>query len=61
MALVDVNFSEGEGQDFIVEVPAGSYVGSLADAVYTSDDAQYPVLEVPAQEGEGGNVFIITE
>lgn len=59
MALTDVNFSEGEGQDFLVEIPAAVHNGSVADVVYPSD-AQYLVNEIPAQEG-GGDVFIITE
>ncbi len=59
MALTDVNFSEGEGQDFIVEVPSAVHNGSFTDVVYPND-AQYLVSEIPAQEG-GGDVFIITE
>ncbi|MBP9710813.1 MAG: hypothetical protein KBD50_00900 [Candidatus Pacebacteria bacterium] len=60
MALTDVNFSEGEGQDFVVEVPSAVYTGTITDALFEPNSTQYPVNEIPAQEG-GSNVFIITE
>lgn len=60
MALVDVNFSQGEGQDFLVEVPSAVYSGTLTDALVEPGSTQYLVNEIPAQEG-GSNVFIITE
>lgn len=60
MALTDVNYSEGEGQDFLVEIPSAVHNGALTDTVIEADSAQYLVNEVPAQEG-GSNVFIITE
>lgn len=60
MALTDINFSKGEKQDFIVEIPSASYSGSLTDVLCGANDAQYLVNEIPAAEGEG-NVFIITE
>lgn len=59
MALTDVNFQEGEGQDFLIEVPSASYVGAVTDIVVEAGGAQYSVVEVP--EAEGGNVFIISE
>lgn len=59
MALTDVNFSEGEKQDFVVEVPSAAYAGTITDALFEPSSAQFPVNEIPAQEG--GNVFIITE
>lgn len=59
MALTDVNFSEGEKQDFLVEVPSAVYVGTITDALFESSSTQYPVNEIPEQEG--GNVFIISE
>ncbi len=59
MALTDVNFQEGEGQDYIVELPTASYSGTLSDISTETDSTQYSVLEVPATEG--GNIFIMSE
>jgi len=57
MALTDVNFQEGEGQDFLLELPVAVYSGALSDVVTEAQSAQYPVLEVPAQ----GRIFVISE
>ena len=59
MALTDVNFQEGEGQDYIVELPSVSYVGSLADVVVEAGGTQYPVAEIPA--AGGSRIFVISE
>lgn len=61
MALTDVHFSEGEGQDFLVEVPTGSYSGSFSDIVTEGDDREQFISEIPAAEGGGGNIFIMSE
>ncbi len=58
MALTDINFQEGEGQDFITEFPSVGYVGAMSDIVVESNGSQYPVLEIPAG---GGNIFIMSE
>ncbi len=60
MALEDINYQEGEGQDFIVEIPSAIYAGSVTDIVTESSSTQYLLLEVPAVTG-GGNVFIMSE
>lgn len=58
MALTDVNFQEGDGQDFILELPAVMYVGTISDVLVESNSIGYPVVELPAG---GGNVFIMSE
>lgn len=58
MALTDINFQEGEGQDFVVEIPAGSYSGSVTDIAVESSGSQFLLLEVPQQ---GGRIFVISE
>lgn len=58
MALNDVNFQEGDGQDFILELPNIVYSGSVGDIVIESKGIQYPVVEVPLA---GGNIFIMSE
>lgn len=57
MALTDVNFQEGEGQAFLVELPAASYSGVLNDVASEPDSAQYSVVEIPAP----GRIFVISE
>lgn len=55
MALDDINFQEGEGQDYLVEVPAGTLNAPL-DAL-VGQDGQALLAEIPAL----GNVFILSE
>ncbi len=63
MALTDVNFQEGEGQDIIVEMPFVARNGVLSDINVEANGAQYPVLETPliVGGGGGGNIFIMSE
>ncbi|MBP6884022.1 MAG: hypothetical protein KBC06_02215 [Candidatus Pacebacteria bacterium] len=61
MALEDVNFQEGEGQDFILEIPSAIYAGSVTDILTESGGIQFPVLEVPEVTGGGSNIFIMSE
>lgn len=60
MALDDVNFSEGDGQDFIVEIPTAVYSGSLADIALESSSSQYFICEIPQAQG-GNTIFIIDD
>lgn len=60
MALTDVNFQEGEIQDFLVELPAASYIGSVTDINVEPSSTQYLVLEAPLLEG-GADIFIMSE
>lgn len=62
MALEDINFQSGEGQDFINEIPSTVYTGSLSDITIESNSAQYPVSEIPEVISTGGgNIFIMSE
>lgn len=57
MALTDVYFQEGEGQDFLVELPVAVYSGTLSDAVADSG-SQYPTQEIPSSSSR---IFVISE
>lgn len=59
MALTDVNFQEGEKQDFIIELPSASYNGNLEDITVEPSSTQFLLLEVP--ETGGSNIFIMSE
>lgn len=61
MALEDVIFQEGEGQDFILEIPSAVYSGSVTDILVEPSSTQYLLLEAPVVAGGGGNVFIMSE
>lgn len=58
MALTDVNFQEGEVQDFILEIPSVVYVGDIDDILIEPSGSQSLILEVPV---DGGNIFIMSE
>jgi hypothetical protein len=61
MALTDIDFQEGEGQDFIVELALG-VLGTPADILTESAESQYPVLEAPLVTGGGGDeIFILND
>lgn len=59
MALTDINFSQGEVQDFIVENVAGT-LNPIDDILVESSSTQYLVLEIP-EPASGGNIFIMSE
>lgn len=61
MALTDVNFQEGEKQDYILELPTVVHAGSFADILIESSGGQYPVLEAPLITNSGSNIFIMSE
>lgn len=58
MALNDINFQEGEGQNFINEIPSASYAGVLNDFLIESDGSQNLLSEIPSGQG---NIFIMSE
>ncbi|MDD5165171.1 MAG: hypothetical protein PHG25_01355 [Candidatus Pacebacteria bacterium] len=61
MALTDINFQEGDGQDFTLEVPTGISNPAL-DILVESSGAQYLLMETPLiTGGGGGNIFIMSE
>ncbi len=57
MALTDINFQEGEIQDFLLELPTATYSGVLTDILVEPGGNQFLLLEAP----ELGNVFIMSE
>jgi hypothetical protein len=60
MALTDVHFQEGDGMDFVVELPAGT-LGTPTDILLESNGTML-LLEAPLiQNGGGGNIFIMSE
>jgi hypothetical protein len=60
MALTDVNFNEGEGRDFILEMARGNG-GVITDVVVEPSGSQFPVEELTADVGGGGDIFIIND
>lgn len=61
MALYDVNFNEGDGQDFILEVPNNIYTGNFTDILIEDGGSEFLLSEIPGVEGGGGNIFIMSE
>lgn len=59
MALTDIDFQEGEGQDFIVELALGA-LGTPSDVLVEEGSDRYPVLEAPGVASEG-DIFIIND
>jgi hypothetical protein len=55
--LTDINFQEGEIQDFILEVPTGVLYAPL-DIVFEGSGGQSFILETSLA---GGNIFIMSE
>lgn len=60
MAITDILASAGDGQDFIVEVPAGNGAYVPTDALFEANGALMCV-EIPAAANTGGNIFIMSE
>lgn len=62
MALTDIDFQEGEGQDFLLELALGA-LGTPADIVVESESDAYLLNEIPEVVGGGGgdNIFIIND
>ncbi len=60
MALEDINFQEGEGQDFILELPTAVYSGSLSDINIEESGSQFLLSEIPAVAG-GSNIFVMSD
>jgi hypothetical protein len=60
MAINDILAQSGDGQDFIVEIPAGNPAYTPSD-ILAEDDGTLLCVEVPEVTGGGGNVFIMSE
>ncbi len=59
MALTDIDFSEGDNQNFLVEIPLGA-VNATTDILTEPESAQYPLLEIQSVATEG-DIFIIND
>jgi hypothetical protein len=62
MALTDIHFQEGEGMDFITEIPVGAS-HPAGDILIEDDSSQFMLVETPLVTGGGGgsNIFIMSE
>jgi hypothetical protein len=60
MALTDINFQEGDGMDFIVELPDPGILNEPVDILVEESGSQFLLAEIPPAQG-GGNVFIMSE
>lgn len=60
MALTDINFSEGESQDYILSLARGN-IGTLSSIETETSSSQFPVEELTADVGGGGDIFIIND
>ena len=61
MALTDIDFQNGEGQDFILELPSVVYSGVLTDILIESSGSQFFVLETAKIVNSGNKIFIMSE
>lgn len=62
MALLDINFQESEGQDFILEIVDTVYSGDLTDILTETESDMYPNVEIPPTTTPStGNIFIMSE
>lgn len=60
MALIDVDFNEGEGRDFLVEIAAGA-LATPVDTLVEESGGQFSVQELPLPTGGDGDIFIIND
>jgi hypothetical protein len=61
MAISDILAQSGDGQDFIVELPAGD-AGNLPVDILSETDGTLLCAETPEiVDGGGGNIFIMSE
>lgn len=59
MALYDVLAQAGDGQDFIVEIPAGT-LGTPTDLLTGAGSDEFLLLETPLASG-GTSIFVISD
>lgn len=60
MAAIDIVAQSGDGQDFIVEIPAGN-AGYLPSDILLGSGGAFMCAEVPEVTGGGGNIFIMSD
>lgn len=58
MALDDVNFAAGDGQNFLVEFPTATYDGVIEDVMVETDGSSQLIMELPEAAGD---IFIMSE
>ncbi len=59
MAVTDIDFSEGEAQDFLVEVVPGT-LNAPTDILIETSGESYPVQEISGSS-EGDSIFIMVD
>ncbi|HAG27398.1 TPA: hypothetical protein DCG61_01280 [Patescibacteria group bacterium] len=59
MALSDINFQEGDKQEFLLEIEAGPLLA--AEDFLTRDFNGAMIGEIAGQGGGGNNIFIMSE
>lgn len=61
MAILDILTQIGDGQDFLVELPAGNSSNTPVDILVKEDESPL-CAEIPtATPVNGGNIFIMSE
>ena len=61
MAITDIDFSEGDNQNFLVELPLGA-LNAPADVLAEAGGVQCFAAEIPEPTGGGdGDIFIIND
>lgn len=60
MAITDIVAQSGDGQDFIVEIPAGN-AGYVPSDALIETDGSFLCVEIPEVTGGGGSIFIMSE
>jgi hypothetical protein len=60
MALNDIVAGAGDGQEFVVEIPAGNASYTPQDVLLKTDGAIL-TSEIPEATSGGGNIFIMSE
>lgn len=61
MALTDINFQEGDGQDFNVEIPTAIYSGNVSDITQEGGGNGHLLYEIHGTQNTNGNIFIMSE
>lgn len=60
MALTDIDFTTGEVQDFLLEIPLGT-VNPVFDIQTESESDRFPVVELAAAVSSAGDIFIVND
>ncbi len=60
MPIIDILAQVGDGQDFILEIPAGN-PSFIPSDILIETDGNMLCSEIPLVAGGGGNIFIMSE